>query len=224
MRVLVGAVWIVLITSVTLAIVSQMFPAWALGLAFSEQGLFERLSPWFWVGLAVLIPLVHPKLTPGVAAGVILSLAAAAREIDLHKTATGYSVLKPGFYTHSEYPFHQQLIAGTLVLLVLASAVYLCFRVWKLRPWMSATRPAWLFALVFAVIMLLATKILDRAPDLLADILGRKFPIRIAVAMFAWEEGLEMLLAMAFAAVVISFATMVRSGYHRFEPECRTLR
>lgn len=223
-RVLWGVMLIVVTASVTLAIVSQMFPAWALALAFSERGLFERLSPWLWGGLALLIPLIHLKLTLGVAAGMILSFAAAAREIDLHKTATGYSVLKPGFYTHSEYPFHQQLIAGTLVLMAIASAVYLTRRVWKLRPWMSATRPAWLFALLFAMFMLVATKGLDRAPDLIADTFGLRLPGRLAVIMFAWEEGLEMLLAVAFAAVAISFACMVRSGYHRFEPECRTLR
>lgn len=223
-RVLWGAMLIVVTASVTLAIVSQMFPAWALALAFSERGLFERLSPWLWAGLALLIPLVHLKLSLGVAAGMILSIAAAAREIDLHKTATGYSVLKPGFYTHSEYPFHQQLIAGTLVLMAIASALYLTRRVWTLRPWMSATRPAWLFALLFAMFMLVATKGLDRAPDLIADTFGLRLPGRLAVIMFAWEEGLEMLLAVAFAAVVICFACMVRSGYHRFEPECRTLR
>lgn len=223
-RVLWGAMMIVVTASVTLAIVSQMFPAWALALAFSERGLFERLSPWLWGSLALLIPLIHFKLTLGVVAGMILSLAAAAREIDLHKTATGYSVLKPGFYTHSEYPFHQQLIAGTLVLMAIASAVYLTRRVWKLRPWMSATRPAWLFALLFAMFMLVATKGLDRAPDLIADTFGLRLPGRLAVIMFAWEEGLEMLLAVAFAAVAICFACMARSDLHRFEPECRTLR
>ncbi len=223
-RVLWGAMLIVVTASVTLAIVSQMFPAWALALAFSERGLFERLSPWLWAGLALLIPLVHLKLSLGVAAGMILSIAAAAREIDLHKTATGYSVLKPGFYTHSEYPLHQQLIAGTLVLMAIASALYLTRLVWKLRPWMSATWPAWLFALLFAMFMLVATKGLDRAPDLIADTFGLRLPGRLAVIMFAWEEGLKMLLALAFAAVVICFACMVRSGYHRFEPECQTLR
>ncbi len=201
-------------TAVVFGIMSQVLPTATNESLFAETGPFERASPWFWLGLGVLIVLVFRRATPGVVAGVVLSLAAAAREWDLHKFFTGYSVLKPGFYTHAEYPLHQQAIAGVLVLAALASGFYLLRLVWKLRPWASSPRPAWLYALVFACFMLVFTKALDRAPAVIRGDLGVQLPVRVDLLMSAWEEGLEMLLAVYFAGVVLSYDALTGSAHY----------
>lgn len=214
MRVFLCVLGLSAFTAVICGIMSQVLPVATNDSLFAEAGPFERASPWFWIGLSVLIVLVFRRATPGVASGVVLSLAAAAREWDMHKSFTGYSVLKPGFYTPTEHPFHQQIIAGVLVVAVLASAFYLVRLVWKLRPWASSPRPAWLFALAFACFMLVFTKVLDRAPAIIREDLGVELPVRIDLLMAAWEEGLEMLLAVYFAGVVLSYASLTDSAHY----------
>lgn len=182
---------------------------------FAETGPFEQASPWLWLGLAVLIVAVFRRASRGVIAGVILSVAAAAREWDMHKSFTGYSVLKPGFYTTTEYPLHQQAIAGVIVLAILASGAYLAWLFWKLRPWMSSPRPAWLFALALAIFMVGFTKVLDRAPAIIRNDFGIHLPERLDLLMGAWEEGLEMLLAVFFAVVVLAYAMLTRTPHQR---------
>ena len=218
-RVFLGVVGLTLAAALVLAGVSQLVEPAVNHRLFAETGPFEQISPWLWILLALLIPAAHPKPTPGVAAGVIVSLAAAAREWDMHSAFTGYSVLKPGFYTTTEHPLPQQLLAGVIVLAVLAGGFYLLYRFVALRPWMKSPRPAWLFALLFAAFMLAATKVLDRTPGILSGDFGYTLPERALLLFTALEEGLEMLLPVFFAGVVLAHAALIRQAHHRFEPE-----
>lgn len=185
---------------------------------FAESGPFERLSPWLWLLLAAVIVGAYRRMSPGVIAGVIVCLACAAREWDMHKSFTGYSVLKPGFYMTTEHPLSHQLVAGLIVLALGASVVILLCKLVRLRPWVSSPRPAWLQALGFAVIMLALTKVLDRTPGILRGDFGIELAGRALLLFGALEEGLEMLLPLYFAGLVLSFAVLMRTGHHRFEP------
>lgn len=207
--------WLCVVAAVLFAAISQTMSPETNVAMFAETGPFEQASPWLWLGLAVLIVAVFRRATRGVFAGVILSVAAAAREWDMHKSFTGYSVLKPGFYTTTEYPLHQQIIAGVIVLAIFASAAYLVWLLWKLRPWMSSPRPAWLFALALAVFMVGFTKVLDRAPAIIRNDFGIDLHERLILLMGAWEEGLELLLAVFFAVIVLAYRTLMRAPHYQ---------
>lgn len=219
MRVFVGVLALTGVAAALLGAVSQIVTPEQSRAMFYETGPFERASPWFWLGLAVLIVAVFRRATPGVLSGVVLSVASAAREWDLHLSLTGYSVLKPAFYTKDQYPLWQKALAGAAVLAIAASVFFLLRIVWRQRPWRATPKPAWAWALVFAMFMLVFTKVLDRAPAVLRNDVGLDLPERLLLLMSAWEEGLEMLLAAYFGGVALAFEAMERVGPHRVGTE-----
>lgn len=208
-----------LVAAVVFAIMSQALPTRTNERLFAETGPFEQASPWLWLALGAVVVATYRRATPGVVAGVIVCLACAAREWDIHKSFTGYSVLKPGFYLSREYALSHQIIAGTAVVALGVSALILLHKLWRLRPWASRPRPAWFFALAYAFLMLVLTKVLDRTPAILRDDFGFELPEKVRMLMAAWEEGMEMLLPVFFAGLVLSFAVLMRSTKHRFQPE-----
>lgn len=174
--------------------------------SFDAGSPFEAASPWLWIALALAIPLIFRKPTLTVAAGMVVALAAAAREWDWHVAFTDYSMLKPPFYYREGTPI-EVIIAGAIMLVVLASVVILLARLVHLRPWKRPI-PWWALALGFAFAMLVFTKVVDRAPGILrddfgVDIDGRE---RLRMVFYAVEEGLEMVLPAFFAAHALALA------------------
>ena len=172
---------------------------------FEETGPFEKASPWLWLALALWIPLVFRRPTLGVAAGMVVSVAAAAREWDWHVAFTEYSVLKPPFYYRAEHPLHQQLIAGLVVAVIAFSVAVLVARLIRLRPWRRPV-PWWAYALAFAFAMLVFTKVVDRAPAILEEDLGVSMGPRLRAVFYAVEEGLEMVLPAFFGAYALALS------------------
>ncbi len=199
-------------TSVTLAIVmttAVIVLAFTLPMSdserlFAETGPFEEASPWLWIVLALSLPLIFRKFTLEIAAGMVVSLAAAAREWDWHIAFTEYSVLKPPFY-YREGTLPERIVAGGIVLVVIAGVVILLARLIHLRAW---KRPWawWVFALGFAFFMLAFSKAVDRAPGILRDDLGVDMSDQLRVLCYAVEEGLEMLLPVFFGAHALALA------------------
>lgn len=171
---------------------------------FAETGPFEEASPWLWIMLALALPLIFRRFTLEVASGMVLSLAAAAREWDWHVAFTDYSMLKPPFY-YREGDTLERIIAGGIMLVVFAGVVILVARLIRLRPW-KRPRPWWAFALGFAFFMLVFTKAVDRAPGILRDDLGVDLPDQLRILCYAIEEGLEMMLPVFFAAHSLALA------------------
>ena len=186
------------------------------GPLFEETGPFEQASPWLWLAFALWIPLVFRKPTLEVAAGMIVAVAAAAREWDWHIRFTGYSMLKPPYY-YREGDTLGRIIAGAIMLLVIASVVVLVARLIHLRPWRRPW-PWWVFALGFAFGMLVFTKAVDRAPAILRDDLGFDLPERVRLVFYAIEEGLEMMLPIFFAAHALALARWHASRKHAHTP------
>lgn len=187
---------------------------------FEETGPFEQASPWLWLAFALSIPLVFRKFTLEVASGMVVAAAAAAREWDWHIAFTDYSVLKPPFY-YREGTLPERLIAGGIMLVVLAAVVILIARLIQLRPW---KRPWawWVFALGFAMFMLAFTKAVDRAPGILRDDLGwinLDEHVRVRTVFYAIEEGLEMLLPIFFGVHTFALARWHSSRRHAYGPE-----
>jgi hypothetical protein len=174
--------------------------------AFDASSPFETASPWLWIALALWIPLVFRKPTLEVGAGMVVALAAAAREWDWHVAFTEYSVLKPPFY-YREGTILERIIAGGIMLVVVAAVVVLLARLIHLRPW-KRPWPWWVLALGFAFAMLVFTKAVDRAPAILRDDLGVSIDgrERLRMVFYAVEEGLEMMLPVFFAAHALALA------------------
>ncbi len=205
MPLVLGAVALCLTAAVALAVASQTLAPETAERVFAETGPFESASPWLWALLGVLIAAVFRRPSPGVLAGVALSLACAARELDLHKSVTGYSVLKPGFYLSSEHALHHQVIAGAIVATLVVAALVLAWRVRVLRPWRRLDA-AWVWGFAFAFFVFVATKALDRAPSILHEDFGVVLSERVRLLATALEEGLEMLVPVFFAAAVLAYA------------------
>jgi len=182
-----------------------------------ENGPFEQASFVLWLALAVWIPLVFRKFTLEVVAAMLIALAASARELDWHIKFTGYSMLKPPFYYRAEHELHHQIIAGLVMLLVFAAVVVLTARLIHLRPW-KRPWPWWVFALGFAFFMLAFTKVVDRAPAIMAEDFGLTLGPRMRVVFSGIEEGLEMLLPVFFGVHALALARWHASRKHAHGP------
>lgn len=211
LRVVLIAVGIVLGAILVLSGVSQGIPHDINDQLFSETGSFEKMSPWLWLCLAALIPLTFRRLSLPIISGVVISVACAAREWDMHKSFTGYSVLKPGFYLRSEFELHHQIIAGIAVLALGASVFITVQHLLRVRPRRLHPLPMWVLALVIGLGMMVLTKVFDRAPKVLEVDFETQLGDRPLSLMMSLEEGLEMLMPVAFAAMVLAYAAMLRA-------------
>lgn len=205
MHVLIATVLLTGVVIMVLLLISQMVSRETAEAMFAETGRVEQASEWLWLLLgAGLLVLLRPW-TLAVWGGVVLCLFGAAREADLHKEVTDYSVLKPGFYLDSAYPLGQQLVAGAIVLLVLASAGVVGWRLVKNLRSMGRPVPAWVYGSVFAMAVLVGSKVLDRSPAILREDFSVEVPERVLSAGLALEEGLEGWLPMLILGVVLSY-------------------
>jgi hypothetical protein len=210
-----GSVLVALLAATIVTVLALALPVDESTPLFEETGPFERASPWLWLAFALWIPLVFRKPTLEVAAGMVVAIAAAAREWDWHLAFTDYSVLKPPFY-YREGTIPERLIAGGIMLVVIAAVVVLLARLIHLRPW-KRPWPWWVFALGFAFFMLVSTKAVDRAPAILRDDLGwinLDEHLRVRTVFYAIEEGLEMLLPVFFGAHALALARWHASRKH----------
>lgn len=207
LRIVVTTGVILFTAMVVLTGLSQLLPSTIESQYFDESGPFEQVTPWLWILLCLTILTAFRVLSLPVLAAVILSLACAAREWDMHKAFTGYSVLKPGFYLSSEHALHHQLIAGPLVLLVMLSCVILIRLLWIQRPRRGRPLPPWTLALLIACGLMVFTKILDRSPNIIQKDLEFSLPEWLLSLSKVWEEGLEVFLPVAFGALVLTLAS-----------------
>lgn len=172
---------------------------------FSETGFFEQISPWLWLSLGAMAIAVVGRLDLVAGASAAVCIACAAREWDMHKEFTGYSMLKPGFYLSSEYPLHQQLLSGLSLVILAASCVGLVWHLWRIWPRGRQPVPPWMWAMFASGGMLVGTKLLDRMPNILLE----EFDVALGPAMLrlfrAWEEGLEASLPLAFGASIWAY-------------------
>lgn len=176
-----------------LLVLPRLVPREALQQLFSETGPFEILSIVAWLFLAaVTIWHVRPLTVPA-GAFAALSVLLAAREADLHKAFTADSLLKTNYYRHSLAPFEEKLLAGLAAIVFIGLLLYGGWIVarflflrggWRTRPGL------WLLA---GSALVVAGKLLDRAPAVLAEDFGIGLPQAMQLYTLVLEEGLEMI-------------------------------
>ena len=169
---------------------------------FGEGGPVETASLWGWVALSAMCLLTLRPTSLVSLAGCVLSLAAAAREADWHKSFTGYSVMKIGYYFDAEHGLDARALAFIVMALVIASAVIVVRAI--IERWRETEQdpPDWGVVAVIAVGWLAATKVADRFRDVVGDLTGIEFSETAKTILSSWEEGGELLLPPLFGTAV----------------------
>ncbi len=171
---------------------------------FSENGIFERVSPYLWFALAALIGLLGRFAVPVRIALVAVTVLLGCREMDWHQTLFGESFLKTAFF-RSATVLPEYKVAGALLVLLLAGlAVYLAktfFSSLKSDTRAKLKQPAYGY-LLLALALLAAGKFLDRLPAQLFELFDIAVSEKNAVLMRAWEESTEAVVPVLLAIAV----------------------
>jgi hypothetical protein len=184
---------LILLYVIALAFFPMALPQERFLYAFSEQGPFERLSIAGWLLIpAVILVRIRPLGMRAVAFG-LLAILFAAREADWHKAFTADSILKTNYYRHAVAPFEEKLLGGIAAFIFIALVLYVGFiiaRFLLLRGGSYSRSGFWLLA---GAALVVAGKVVDRAPALLFENFGTTIAASMQLYVSAFEEGLEMI-------------------------------
>lgn len=160
----------------------------------AETGPIERATVLLYLGAAVLLLLSRRggPLSLRLPLGVMMC-AFAARELDLHKAWTGFSVLKVSYY-YSPAPWQHRLVALAVLLPVALSLLWLLWR-WG-RPSWAALQQRHPVAITVAVFFgtMLFSKLVDRSENVLLEDFGYQFAPWMSALRASLEELLELTL------------------------------
>lgn len=137
---------------------------------------------WWW----------HSSGLPTRLANSLALLMFAAREMDLHKSLFGMSILKSRFYLSA--PLQPRLTALAILLPLAVALVYL---LWKhARPLWRGLRQRQTVAITLACFFaaLIASKAIDRSLNVVFEIFSYTSPLWLQALQLAFEEMLELLL------------------------------
>lgn len=166
----------------------------------SEGGPIEQASWLLWLVMALAFALLAKpgdRVSTRLAL-VVMMVAFAAREADLHKEITGKSVLKLSFYFQA-FPLHQKLIAAVAVVAVLAAAGLLIKR-YGTKVWQGARGGDIVCTTVLIFLFsMVVSKILDRSVNVLLEDYGIAMPTRIGQLIGTTEETMEAMLPLVAA-------------------------
>tara|TARA_R110001599_G_scaffold171353_1_gene362190 strand:+ start:192009 stop:192680 length:672 start_codon:yes stop_codon:yes gene_type:complete len=176
----------------------------------SEQGLFEVMSKFLWVVLAVLCVVKLGFRKWGILTA-LLSLIFAAREADLHKAFTADSIFKTNYYK-MDIPFAEKFwggLVGIACIIVLVWVLFsCCVYLYRTKAW----RQAWGRLTILAIAMVFFTKVCDRLESVLYDDFQVQISQLQAVICNMFEEGFEMLLPILFAIALLCWCRRVRGS------------
>lgn len=181
-----------------LAAVPLIMSASEINLIFSEDGPFEMVSPYIWLFTAVLVWLRMRPLSARTVFFFCTFVIFAAREADLHKRFTVDGMLKIGYYKNALVPLDEKIIAGAvaaaIILVVLCTGVSLLRFLFVQHGW--RTRAG--FFLCVAVLLMVVTKVIDRAPNIFEVEYGVDVAPLLRHIALVLEEGLEMVVPLIF--------------------------
>jgi hypothetical protein len=160
-----------------------------------EGGPVESLSALLYGLCAVAVWLERDRARPGTAIALsVLLVAACVRELDLHKSYDGLSVLRLSWYAGAAPPA-VKTVAAVIVGAVAAALLWLLRRHGR-GVWQGWRRCAPLATTVVTfVCTALAAKFVDRGGSVLPHDLGIVLTPAQSALRFALEESLELALA-----------------------------
>lgn len=166
---------------------------------FSEMGPIERASPplYFVGGIGMwLFRRRGDNLCIWLALSCVI-VAFGAREMDLHKSLTGFSVLKLSYYFHS-VPWWHKALAACAVLPVLGSMGYLLVVAVRSMPRALRRGDSSAMTVLVFVSTLVISKVLDRSVNVLSEDFGLSVSEALRTCALALEETLELSLPVLF--------------------------
>lgn len=171
---------------------------------FSESGAFEIFSPYLWFLLAVVCLCGHFTPTTCLTTSITAVLFA-LREMDLHKSLFGMSFLKTNFYRSDIISLSDKIFGGLICIVLLLLAIYLGKTFFKHlrhtpRPW-----PAAYSYTIFAFILFVASKYVDRLKAQLMELFDTAISDRSAVIIQSLEESTEMILPVLLCIAVFFY-------------------
>jgi hypothetical protein len=164
--------------------------------AFVEGGVFEWVSLILWLtaGIAAF-GLLSCRISRWLVISLlIVLLACAAREADLHNALTGYSVLKIGYYIDGEHPLPHRIAFGGIILLLVAALVRLGLAVVNHVRVRNGALRSWELSILLGLATMVLTKVADRAPAVAEKAFGLSVSDGWRHYLLAFEEGSEALV------------------------------
>lgn len=158
----------------------------------SEDGPVESATVVAYLLAVLAIWLLRASTWPTRLASSMVLLMFAAREMDLHKSLFGISMLKSRFYLSA--PLLPRLTALAILLPLAIALVYL---LWKhARPLWRGLRERQTVAVTLACFFaaLIASKAIDRSLNVVFEIFSYASPLWLQALQLAFEEMLELLL------------------------------
>jgi len=185
---------IVLGAALAALLTALLLPTDAVFAIMSEGAGVESATVVFYLIAAAAVALLRPpSINRGVAIMLtIVLLAFAARELDLHKSFTGMSMLRVSFYLDGG-PLLPKVACLAVLLPVAASMLGLAARTHDVLRGVRRGEPAAWTALTFVVALIL-TKVADRSINILSDDFAVQAPRYVAAAVLSLEEVVEMCL------------------------------
>ncbi|HDQ41285.1 MAG TPA: hypothetical protein ENN39_09700 [Desulfonatronum sp.] len=210
-RALVFNLYACLAYGLSLVLLAIVLPLDTNAFMFSESGPFEIASAvlWFVLALVVLFGVRPRGLTTFSLAA--LAIIAGLRELGLNKSVTHVSITKLSFYVEQDIFWLERLLVLLLMLGILAVALHLLLRFGRWFFYSGGhAQPAGQVTML-GVILVPATKIMDRLPAYLEGFFGLTLSVGATTICTALEEGFELLLPVFFFQAVFLLPKATRS-------------
>jgi hypothetical protein len=187
-------------------------PVERLARLMAENGPVESTTVAFYLVAALLLAVLRPAAVSRRTVFMLTVLLAAfgARELDLHKTLTGTSMLRVSFYG-GDAPLLQKTISLLLLAPVVVALVGLARRTPRLLRRVQRGDAAAMTLAVFAV-TLLVSKVADRLVNILLSDLSIPVSPRLSAVVLSLEEILELSLPLL---ACLAWAQAFRAGTER---------
>jgi hypothetical protein len=173
---------------------------------FREGEIVENLTVAAYVAAIALLMLWSRAAWPLRLHTALIMAFFAMREMDLHKAFTSDSFMKLSYYARGEDPLVGRILAGLVLLAMLAVLIrYL----WYGRPLLSALLAKRPFAdsALLAVVLVPGSKVLDSVLGLMAKHLGHQPTDNERLWLGLFEETLELAIPLMVILAVVQFNT-----------------
>lgn len=173
-------------------------------LVYSEGQLVENATVLLYgLALALLLGWSKGERELRLLIALVVSLCA-FRELDLHKAYTSESLLKISYYIKGDDPILGRIVAGIVLIAILAllfrTLVY-CRNLWaELR----AGRP-YAFSALTAILMLPISKVFDSSPRMIHKHLGIALDKELRQGLLLTEESLELAVPLLIILSIAQF-------------------
>lgn len=178
---------------------------------FSEEGPFEQFAIAAWLFAAVVVIVRIRPLGARAWAFAMLCVLFAAREADWHKAFTADSLLKSNYYRHTVAPLSEKIVAGMVAVAAIAVIIYVGLVIARFLLRKGGWRSRVGIWLILATGLVLAGKVLDRAPAVLFEEYGIALSPLVGHYSAAFEEGME-----AIHALLLAWAVWISQSDRRF--------